>query len=112
MRQYIRATAGYLSASLAMIHINPALATDFTAKTVMEKMPAEQRYPYLAGVVEGLAYARYVRDGKQTTGMECIYDWFYKKPETINLIYAALGKYQDFTPGAVIEALTHKPCGN
>jgi hypothetical protein len=37
-----------------------ANATDFTARVVMEKMTAEQRYSHLAGVVEGLAYARYV----------------------------------------------------
>lgn len=78
----------------------------------MEKMQAGDRYPYIAGVIEGLAYARYERDGKKIEGMECIYDWFYEKPETINLIYAAFGRYSEFTPGAIIGALVNKSCGD
>jgi hypothetical protein len=88
-----------------------ARADDFTSKAVMEKLPAEQRYSYLAGVVEGLAYSRYMRDGKKTDGMKCVYDWFYNKPETLNLIYAAMGRYPDFTPGAIIGALANQNCG-
>lgn len=104
----------YISTVLALLPLTGpvAWATDFTAKTVMEKMEAEHRYPYIAGVIEGLAYARYARDGKKTEGMECIYDWFYEKPETLNLIYAAFGQYPEFTPGAIIGALTRKSCGD
>jgi hypothetical protein len=90
----------------------PAAATDFTAGVVMEKMEAEQRYPYIAGVVEGLAYARFSRDGKKTEGMKCIYDWFYEKPETLKLIYASFGQFPGYTPGAIIGALVKKKCGD
>lgn len=90
----------------------PAEATDFSAKAVMEKMQANERFPYIAGVIEGLAYSRFVRDGKKTEGMGCIYDWFYEKHETINLIYAAFGQYPDYTPAAVINALAKKACGD
>jgi hypothetical protein len=78
----------------------------------MDKMEAGQRASYVAGVVEGLAYARYARDGKKIESMECIYDWFYEKPDTLNLIYAAFGRYPDFTPGAIIGALVNKSCGD
>ena len=62
---------GYISTVLALLPLTgPAGATDFTAKAVMEKMQAGDRYPYVAGVVEGLAYARYSRDGKKTEGMD------------------------------------------
>ncbi len=106
--------AGYISTVLALLPLtgSAAWASDLTAKVVMEKMEAGQRYPYIAGVVEGLAYARYSRDGKKTEGMKCIYDWFYEKPETLNLIYAAFGQYPNFTPGAIIGALTRKHCGD
>lgn len=104
---------GYISAILALLPLTgPAAATDLTAKVVMEKMEAEQRAPYVAGVIEGLAYARYERDGKKTEGMKCIYDWFYEKPNTLNLIYVAFGDYPEFTPGAIIGALTRKHCGD
>jgi hypothetical protein len=89
----------------------PANATEFTAGVVMEKMTAEQRYSFVAGVVEGLAYARFASDGKDTTGMKCIYGWFYDDPKVTDLIYAAFQKYPDFTPGAVVAALAKRKCG-
>ncbi len=39
-----------------LIAANDAGAADFTAKTVMEKMDNTERYAFVAGVVEGLAY--------------------------------------------------------
>lgn len=86
-------------------------ATDFTAGVVMEKMTSEQRSAYLAGVVEGLAYARYAKDGKQTDGMKCIYDWFYEKEDTLQKIHAAFDRFKDYLPGAVIAAMVAKECG-
>lgn len=89
--------ATFVCAALTLpLTIQPATATDFTAQVVMEKMKAEERLPYLAGVVEGLAYARYARDNKDvpadkktTLGMKCIYDWFYvDNQKTLNTIYA------------------------
>lgn len=105
-----------IAISLASLLSGSAIAAEagadnFTAKAVMEKMTAEERYPYLAGVVEGLAYARFVKDGQQTSGMKCIYDWFYGKPDTQDLIYAGMGRYPDYTPGAIVGALADQTCG-
>lgn len=111
--RHARKRTGYISTFLSLLPLTgPAGATDLTAKAVMEKMEAEQRTPYIAGVVEGLAYARYARDDKKTEGMKCIYDWFYEKPDTLNLIYAAFGRYPEYTPGAIIGALARKSCGD
>lgn len=84
----------------------------------MQKMDAEARVPYIQGIVEGLAYARYERDnasreGDQKTveGMNCIYKWFYDKPGAVDLIYAAFGKYPTFTPGAIVGNLIKQSCG-
>jgi hypothetical protein len=96
---------------LALACPGHADAEDFSAGTLMQKMPAEQRAPYIAGIIEGLAYARFTQDGKKTDGMKCIYDWFYKKPDNLNLIYAAMGQYPTYTPGAIIGALVKKDCG-
>lgn len=82
----------------------------------MQKMKSEERFPYIAGVVEGLAYARYLRDGKQPAGMTCIYDWFYKgkdgksSDDNITTIYAAFGRYPDYPPAAIVEVLLDKAC--
>ncbi|GJE18433.1 hypothetical protein AIGOOFII_3158 [Methylobacterium marchantiae] len=91
--------------------LTPAFAMDFTAGVVMSKMKPEERYPFIAGVVEGLAYGRFVHDEKKTEGMGCVYDWFYKEPKTVDVIYAAFGKFPDHLPGAVIAALVKRKCG-
>ncbi|QGN00175.1 hypothetical protein [Methylocystis parvus] len=101
------------AAAASMLAGQAEAANDFAAKTVMEKMQASERYPYIAGVVEGLTYSRFARDGKKTEGMGCIYGWFYDKPETLDLIYAAFGQYPQYTAGAIISALAKKKaCGD
>ena len=89
-----------------------ASAQDFTAGVVMEKMSAVERSAYLAGVVEGLAYARYAKDGKQTSGMKCIYAWFYEGDGTLQKIHSAFNRFKDYLPGAVIAAMVERECGS
>lgn len=86
-----------------------ANATDFTAGVVMTKMNEKERYTFLAGVAEGLAYARYASDGKTTEGMRCVYDWFYKDG-TMPKIYSAFERFSDYLPGAVMAAMIEKEC--
>ena len=94
-----------------------AEATEFDAGVVMQKMPVDQRAWDVQGVVGGLAFSRYERDNppveggaKVVTGMNCIYDWFYEKPRTIDLIYAAFGKFPSYTPAAIIHNLVKQTC--
>ena len=82
-----------------------------TAGSVMEKMSVEERAAYFAGVIEGLAYARYAKDGKQTEGMACIYNWYYRTNGTLRKIYVAFDRFPDYTPGAVMAAMAEKECG-
>ena len=89
----------------------PAVTNDFTAEKVMKGMDAKDRYVYLAGVVEGLAVARYMKDGKQKVGMECIYDWFYQDKKTVDVIYAAFEKYPTYPLGSVMDVLSKRKCG-
>ena len=107
--------------ALAMLSLlathSPASATDFTASVVMEKMPAAERAPYVSGVIEGLAYSRYERDNqhiegdaKTVTGMKCVYDWFYNKPNSMDMIYQAFGRFPTYTPAAIVNALIQQSC--
>ncbi|PWE54998.1 hypothetical protein DEM27_16205 [Metarhizobium album] len=83
----------------------------FDADKVMKEMDEVQRYTYLAGVIEGLAVARYMKDGKQSAGMNCIYDWFYDDKSTVDTIYAAFRKYGTYPPGSVVDVLAKQKCG-
>lgn len=90
---------------------NKAAANDFTAEKVMKDMKPAERYPFVAGIVEGLAVARYFKDGKKMNGMECIYDWFYDDKQTIDTVYAAFGRFPTYPPGSIIYSLTRQKCG-
>lgn len=83
-----------------------------TAGVIMEKMPQADRYPFVAGIIEGLAYARYVKDGKKTDGMGCIYDWFYKNKGRIQDIYQAFDRFKEHLPGTIVATMVAKECGN
>ncbi len=89
-----------LSGALSMLPVSnpPARATELNA--------------YIAGVVEGVAFGRYLAGGKKVEILNCIYDWFAGKPSAYDTIYAAFGRYGDFTPGAIIWELSKKKCGD
>ncbi|WP_146170129.1 hypothetical protein [Bosea sp. 124] len=95
----------------ALVIANDVSAQTLTAGVVMEKMEAGDRYTYVAGIVEGLAHARFVKDNKDTQGRACIYTWFYDDKATLPKIYAAFEKYPGTLPGAVVGALAATKCG-
>lgn len=53
-------------------------ASELNAGAVMNKMNADERFGYISGVIEGLAYSRWLRDKPDSTGMSCIYNWYYE----------------------------------
>ena len=90
----------------------PTKAGSFNAKTVIDKMSSEEKASYIAGLIDGLAYARYKNEGKKTDGgMKCIYDWYQKKEGTVENIILSFHKYKTYTPNAIIAAMIEKECG-
>jgi hypothetical protein len=88
----------------------PAFAEEFTAGTVITKMAESDRYPFVLGIIEGISFARYIKDEKETAGMRCIYEWGMKA-ETVTKIYEAFAKFSDFAPAAIVTAMAEKECG-
>ena len=84
--------------------------TELTTGVVMERMDNTERFAYIAGLIEGLAYARYVRDGQQTEGMACINNWFYRREGAVDQVYVAFGEFPDYPPGAVMSVLLDQVC--
>lgn len=111
-------SAAIASATLSLLGLlSPATANDFNAGTVMQKMDPNGRSWYVQGVIEGLAYARYQRDNqhvegdaKTVTGMKCVYDWFYEKPDTLKLVFAAFDTFPSYPPAAIISSLLKQSC--
>lgn len=90
--------------------IQPALAGDMNAGAVEAQMDAATRYAFMSGVAEGLAYSRYVRDGKQGPGMGCIYAWFYADG-TAAKVDEAFKRFPDYMPAPIMLAMAQKECG-
>ena len=82
-----------------------------TAGVVMKNMPANDRFSYIAGIVEGLAQARHARDGKNPKGSGCIYQWFYKELGTSAKIEAAFKRDPTARPGDVVRGRAATKCG-
>lgn len=80
------------------------------AGTIMEKMKPEERFAFVAGIIEGLAMSRYMQDGKKPDGMNCIYDWFYQHDEHVDTVYEAFKRYPEYPPGTVVDLLVRKAC--
>ena len=84
----------------------------FTDDEVANKMTPKERGTYLAGVVDGLAQARFVKDKPQQAGMQCILNWFYKGGEMNNRrIDTFLARHPDKPASALIHVLVKKECG-
>lgn len=109
-------------AGALVLGVNTAFANDnagspMTAGLVMDKMPVRERFSYVAGIVEGLAYARFRKDtaakgGNDVSGMKCIYDWFYTdNTKTMDTVEAAFRKYADRYPATLLAVLIKRKCG-
>ncbi|CTQ58135.1 hypothetical protein LA5095_01947 [Roseibium album] len=84
-----------------------------TAGDVLDKMSAEQSASYINGVVEGLAYARWLKDRPDQTGMRCIYDWNYGEDSEVNTqrLLTWFEQQPDKPVGALVHVMIKKDCG-
>ena len=87
-------------------------AQSLNAGAVMNDMNSDQRVGYVSGVIEGLAYSRFIRDNPNETGMKCIYDWYYKDNAELweSTLFPIFEKYKDRPVGVILYVLTEKAC--
>ena len=111
IRKYSKPVLASVLAFAPALSVGTAHAEDLTAGVVMEKMDGGERYTYVAGIVEGLAHARYINDDRDTAGRSCIYRWFYDDKSTIDLIYEGFRRYPQLLPGQVVGTLATQQCG-
>lgn len=89
-----------------------ATARDLNAGFILD-MPTKERFAYIGGVVEGLAYARFLRDRPDETGMKCVNDWYYEGDDvkTWKRIEQWFNRHRDKPVGPLIHVLIKKECG-
>lgn len=93
--------------------VQQAQAMDINADVVMNTMNSDQRIGYVSGVIEGLAYSRFVRDKPNEAGMKCIYDWYYGDNDKRwkETLFPAFTKHGDKPVGVILYVLTKNECG-
>ena len=52
------------------------MASAFTVEEIRQNMTTDERTIYVTGVVEGLAFARWLSDDRDPAGMNCIWGWY------------------------------------
>lgn len=83
-----------------------------TAGDVMNKMNDDQSIGYITGVIEGLAYSRWLRDKPNGGGSKCIYDWYYKGGEKVKRqMFDWFDRHPDKGLGPLLYVLIKKECG-
>ncbi|MCV6576166.1 MAG: hypothetical protein OIF58_10575 [Cohaesibacter sp.] len=66
----------------------------------------------MAGVIEGLAYSRFLKDRPNEKGMSCIYDWFYEsKDKKWAKMEQWFNRHPDKQVGVLLHVLIKKECG-
>lgn len=88
-------------------------AAALTAKEVMENMSDDAQFAHISGVVDGLAFARWLADGRDDTGMKCIYDWYLGGDQAARL-NAQLDWFEanpDQQVSTLMYALIREECG-
>lgn len=115
MNQRFSAKIGLCGAVFVLgVTITPAYADGIglRAGEVINIMDNKELGAYISGLVEGLAYARYVSDGDRTDqGMRCIMDWYYGDEGTIQMVRLAFARFEDHSANAVVAALAERQCG-
>lgn len=82
------------------------------AGDVLDRMGSTEQASYIAGVVEGLAYSRFLRDRPDEAGMSCIYDWYYNgQAEKWTLIEQWFSRHPERPVGAMLYVLIGRDCG-
>lgn len=89
-----------------------ARAKNLNADFVLKEMSTDERVGYISGVVEGLAYARFLRDRPSEKGMNCVYGWYGNGgAKQWKQIQSWFERHPDKPVGALLYVLIKKECG-
>jgi len=101
-------------APLAMVATaQSAQAVEFNAGYVLNEMSPDESVSYIYGVLEGLSYARFLRDRPDESGMLCIYNWLGQDSDNTNWLKmeAWFSRHPDKPVGVLMHVLIKQECG-
>jgi hypothetical protein len=88
-------------------------ANALTVAEIRENLSAEEQTHYVAGVVEGLAFARWIADDRDATGMNCIWSWYLGSDTQarFNQQMTMFDRHPDQQVSTLMYALIREECG-
>ena len=90
---------------------NAAEAKSLNAGFLLNEMNEDQQVSYISGVIEGLAYSRFLAERPSEAGMQCAYNWYYGEENRWPKIRALLKRHEDKPVGVLVHVLINKHCG-
>ena len=94
------------------LFLSSGTASALTADDVMNKMSADERSAYFAGMIEGFAFSRWLKERPSETGMNCIYNWYYDEGlKRSREIHQWFRRHIDKPAGPMMFVLLKRECG-
>ncbi len=91
---------------------SPAQAEKLNAGFVLNNMGAKEKVGYISGVIEGLAYSRFLRDRPNEDGMICINRWINKDgTKRWKKMEALFARHADKSVSVLLYVLIKGECG-
>ena len=110
LRQYQCVFAIILGMNLCYANINEANA--LTGGEILTKLDTDAQYHYVSGILQGLGYARFLRDKPNQAGIKCIQQWLSKDSTARWKIAEQWLEHHGGKPaGTIIYAMVSKECG-
>ena len=92
--------------------INAANARQLDAGFILNEMEPKQQHSLVIGIVEGLAYSRFLKERPDESGMTCVQNWIYKDTvmrwKEINVFFR---KHLAKAPTVLLHHMIKKECG-
>lgn len=90
----------------------PSDAESLDARFVLNEMNQDQRVSYVEGIVDGLAYARFLRDRPDETGYLCVINWYQTdSEEKWRLVKKWLARHANKPVPVLMHIMIKKECG-
>ena len=86
-------------------------ARQLNAGFLLNEMSADEQIGYVSGVVEGLAYSRFLRERPSESGMQCVYSWYYGEKNRWPQMKKLFERHADKPVGVLLHVLIKKQCG-
>lgn len=94
-----------------MFVMSTSVAVAITARDVTEKMTEKQRFGYVTGLIDMLAYQHLLSGNRDRS--QCISDAFYgKKDETWYKLFELFGRFPDKAPEGLVVVLMNRACAS